>query len=192
MAGSWCSRSGYICGSHVLLELSNFVRCNFTNGQWNSYYGTYRPFSPDNCGRICWDFFITCLFDGSRFGFNPYFCRIVPLDDGSSRSYTLREREEVIMFEPLDPLLHSELRLAVISILISVEEADFVYLREKTGATAGNLSVQISKLNEAGYIKLERGFVGKRTRTVCKITSKGVDAFEKYVDALKTYLDPRD
>lgn len=96
------------------------------------------------------------------------------------------------MFEPLDSLLHSELRLAVISILISVEEADFVYLREKTGATAGNLSVQINKLNEAGYIKVERGFIGKRTRTVCKISSKGIDAFEKYVEALKSYLDPRD
>ena len=92
------------------------------------------------------------------------------------------------MFELLDPLLHSELRLAVMSILISVEEADFVYLREKTNATAGNLSVQIDKLSEAGYIDVERGFQGKRTRTVCKITSVGVTAFEKYVEALKSYL----
>lgn len=93
------------------------------------------------------------------------------------------------MFASLDPLLHSELRLAVMSILISVEEADFVYLREKTGATAGNLSVQIDKLSEAGYIDVERGFSGKRTRTVCRITQKGVQAFHAYVDALKSYLD---
>lgn len=92
------------------------------------------------------------------------------------------------MFKELDPLLHSELRLAVVSILISVEEADFVYIRETTKSTAGNLSVQLDKLSEAGYIEMERGFVGKRTRTVCRITEKGVEAFEAYVEALKTYL----
>ena len=95
------------------------------------------------------------------------------------------------MFASLDPLLHSELRLAVMSILISVEEADFVYIREKTGATAGNLSVQIEKLSEAGYIEVERGFSGKRTRTTCRITPKGIEAFQQYVDALKSYLHPR-
>lgn len=94
------------------------------------------------------------------------------------------------MFASLDPLLHSELRLAVMSILISVEEADFVYLREKTGATSGNLSVQIDKLNEAGYIDVERGFAGKRTRTVCRITQKGIHAFQQYVEALQSYLNP--
>ena len=95
------------------------------------------------------------------------------------------------MFKELDPLLHSELRLAIMSILISVEEADFVYIKEQTKATAGNLSVQIDKLSEAGYIEVERGFLGKRTRTVCKITQKGVDAFQQYVEALKSYLDNR-
>ncbi len=93
------------------------------------------------------------------------------------------------MFKELNPLLHSELRLGIMSILISVEEADFVYLREKTAATAGNISVQIEKLSEAGYIVVERGFLGKRTRTVCKITEKGVLAFEEYVEALKSYLN---
>lgn len=93
------------------------------------------------------------------------------------------------MFESLDPLLHSELRLAVMSILISVEEADFVYLKEQTNATSGNLSVQIDKLSEAGYIEVERGFQGKRTRTVCKISPQGVQAFEEYVEALKGYLN---
>lgn len=62
----------------------------------------------------------------------------------------------------LDPLLHSQLRLAVMSILINVEEADFVYLREKTEATAGNLSVQLDKLAAAGYITIEKGFFGKK------------------------------
>ena len=93
------------------------------------------------------------------------------------------------MFKELDPLLHSELRLAVMSILLSVAEADFVYIKETTQATAGNLSVQIDKLSEAGYVEVERGFLGKRTRTVCKITPKGVEAFNNYVEALKGYLN---
>lgn len=93
------------------------------------------------------------------------------------------------MFKQLDPLLHSELRLGIMSILISLQEADFNYLKEQTKATSGNLSVQIDKLNDAGYIEVERGFKGKRTRTVCKITSVGIDAFESYVEALKDYLN---
>ncbi|MCD8044128.1 MAG: transcriptional regulator [Tannerellaceae bacterium] len=93
------------------------------------------------------------------------------------------------MFKELDPLLLSELRLAVVSILISVEEADFVYLREKTNATAGNLSVQIDKLQQAGYIEVTKTFKGKRPQTICKITPKGIEAFEKYVEALKSYIN---
>lgn len=92
------------------------------------------------------------------------------------------------MFKKLDPLLHSELRLAVISVLVNLEEADFVYLREATGATAGNLSVQIDKLTAAQYISVEKGFNGKKPQTLCKITPVGLKAFEDYVDALKTYL----
>ena len=88
----------------------------------------------------------------------------------------------------LDPLLHSQLRLAVMSILMSVEEPDFVYLREKTESTAGNLSVQIDRLAAAGYISVEKGFAGKRTRTLCRITPLGRAAFESYVDALRQYL----
>lgn len=89
----------------------------------------------------------------------------------------------------LNPLLHSQLRLAVMSILMNVEEADFVYLREKTDSTSGNLSVQLDKLSSAGYIAVEKGFVGKKTRTVCKITEQGRKAFEEYVDALKQYIN---
>lgn len=92
------------------------------------------------------------------------------------------------MFKKLDPLLHSELRLAVISVLVNLEEADFVYLREATGATAGNLSVQLDKLSAAGYISVEKTFEGRKPRTICRITPLGLNAFESYVDAIKTYL----
>ena len=92
------------------------------------------------------------------------------------------------MFKPLDPILHSELRLAVMSLLIGVDEADFVYIKEQTGATAGNLSVQIDKLSSAGYIEVEKKFVGKRPCTTCRITQQGLKAFEDYVESLKDYL----
>ncbi|MDR0430439.1 MAG: transcriptional regulator [Tannerellaceae bacterium] len=92
------------------------------------------------------------------------------------------------MFKELDPLLHSELRLGIMSILISVEEADFVYLKEEIKATSGNLSVQIDKLEKAGYIKVKKTFKGKMPRTICKITQKGINAFEKYVEALRSYI----
>lgn len=94
------------------------------------------------------------------------------------------------MFKELNPLLHSELRLAVISLLISVEEADFVYIKQQTGATAGNLSIQIEKLNKAGYVKVTKSFKGKMPCTTCKITKKGLTAFEEYVEALKSYINP--
>lgn len=89
----------------------------------------------------------------------------------------------------LDPLLHSQLRLAVMSILMNVEEADFVYLRNKTESTAGNLSVQLDKLSTAGYITVEKGFSGKKTHTVCRVTSAGRAAFEAYVAAVRTLLN---
>ena len=92
------------------------------------------------------------------------------------------------MFKELNPLLHSELRLGIISILLSVEEADFTYLKQETKATAGNLSVQIDKLSKAEYIKVIKTFKGKMPCTLCRITPKGVEAFEEYVEALKTYI----
>jgi DNA-binding MarR family transcriptional regulator len=92
------------------------------------------------------------------------------------------------MFEELDPLLHSQLRLAVMSVLISVESAEFTYLLDKTGATRGNLSVQITKLSEVGYIEVNKSFRKNYPLTTCKITAKGVEAFEKYVKALQGYL----
>ena len=92
------------------------------------------------------------------------------------------------MFPKLDPILHSELRLAVMSILIGVDEADFTYLKKQTGATSGNLSVQIDKLMAAGYITVEKGFKGKMPHTTSKITTAGQEAFNKYVESLKEYL----
>ena len=93
------------------------------------------------------------------------------------------------MFKELDPLLHSQLRLAVMSLLLGTEEADVVYIREKVGATAGNLSVQLDKLSEAGYIDVEKSFVGKKPRTTCRITERGREAMAAYVEALRGYLD---
>lgn len=92
------------------------------------------------------------------------------------------------MFPKLDPILHAELRLAVISVLAGVEEADFSYLKRQTGATSGNLSVQIEKLSAAGYITVEKGFKGKMPRTTCRITPIGQAAFQSYVMALQEYL----
>ncbi len=92
------------------------------------------------------------------------------------------------MFQPLDPLLHSELRLAVMSLLVSTDEAEFPYIKEQTGATAGNLSVQVDKLSAAGYIEVEKTFKGKRPSTICRITPAGLRAFEAYVEALRSYL----
>ena len=92
------------------------------------------------------------------------------------------------MLKELNSLLHSELRLGIMSILISVEEADFVYLKQETKATAGNLSVQIDKLSKAEYIEVTKTFKGKMPCTLCRITPKGIEAFEEYVEALKTYI----
>ena len=93
------------------------------------------------------------------------------------------------MFKELDPLLHSELRLAVMSLLISAEEADFVYIKQQTGATAGNLSIQIDKLNKAGYVEVAKSFKGKMPCTTCRITPEGIAAFKEYIEALKSYID---
>ncbi|MEN9919307.1 MAG: hypothetical protein RL662_1743 [Bacteroidota bacterium] len=95
------------------------------------------------------------------------------------------------MLNDLDPLLHSQLRLAIMSILLSVEEADFVFIRKQTGATAGNLSVQIDKLMTAGYIEVNKFIKGKMPCTVCKITKQGIDAFDAYVKALQPYITKR-
>lgn len=95
-------------------------------------------------------------------------------------------------FDDLNPLLHSQLRLAIMSLLISVEEADYSFVKEQTGATSGNISVQMSKLEEAGYIEINKMFKNKRPNTSYTITSNGIKAFEEYVNTLQQYLDVPD
>lgn len=93
------------------------------------------------------------------------------------------------MFKDLDPILHTPLRLAIVSLLISVKEAEFTYIREKTNSTAGNLSVQINKLKDAGYIDIRKQFKDNYPQTVCSITPAGILAFEQYVTNLQSYLN---
>ena len=94
-------------------------------------------------------------------------------------------------FKELDPILHAPLRLAVVSLLLSVKEAEFTFIKEKTNSTAGNLSVQITKLKDAGYIEVTKQFKDNYPLTICKITPKGLAAFENYVKALQSYMHPK-
>jgi DNA-binding MarR family transcriptional regulator len=94
------------------------------------------------------------------------------------------------MFKELDPVLHSQLRLSVVSLLISLEEAEFTFIKDKTQASSGNLSVQLNKLKEAGYITIEKSFRDNKPNTACKITPKGIKAFEAYVKTLQEYINP--
>jgi DNA-binding transcriptional ArsR family regulator len=94
------------------------------------------------------------------------------------------------MFKELDPILHSQLRLAIMSLLIGVKEAEFTFLKEKTNASAGNISVQINKLKDAGYIEVVKQFKENYPQTICKITRLGIDSFEQYVNALQSYMNP--
>ena len=94
------------------------------------------------------------------------------------------------MFNDLDPILHSQLRLSIVSILMTVEEAEFTFIKETTGAAAGNVSIQIKKLQEAGYVKVEKTFKNNYPNTTVSITEKGINAFEVYVNDLKKYINP--
>lgn len=93
-----------------------------------------------------------------------------------------------MVFKDLDPILHNELRLKVMAALDSLDDADFVYLRELTKSTAGNLSVQISKLEEAGYIKVSRSGEGRASHTICRITPAGISALKLYQQTLLSYF----
>ena len=93
------------------------------------------------------------------------------------------------MLKELNPIIHSQLRLSIMTLLLSVEEADFSWLKEQTGATSGNISVQLDKLSEAGYIEIRKEFVGRKTRTSCRMTEKGKTAMAEYVADLKEYLN---
>ena len=91
-------------------------------------------------------------------------------------------------FRDLDPMLHSQLRLAIISLLLREKESDFSLLKDRTKATAGNLSVQINKLRDAGYIEVIKDFKDNYPHTVCRITASGSKAFDQYVKSLQSYL----
>ncbi len=92
------------------------------------------------------------------------------------------------LYNDLDPLLHSQLRLAIVSILVNSEVAEFTFIKEQTNASSGNLSIQITKLKEAGYIKVEKKFRNNYPQTLCKITDLGREKFEEYVKSLSQYL----
>ncbi len=92
------------------------------------------------------------------------------------------------LFKDLDPILHSQLRLAIISLLMREKEAEFTLLKERTQASAGNLSVQINKLREAGYIEVIKDYKDNYPHTICKITISGSKAFDLYVKSLQSYL----
>ncbi len=94
------------------------------------------------------------------------------------------------MFDDLDPLIHSQLRLTIMSYLISKRETDFKELKEISKATSGNLSVQLKKLEEAQYLELQKGFKDNYPHTQIRISKVGIDAFEKYVHTLKLYIQP--
>ena len=95
------------------------------------------------------------------------------------------------MYNDLDPLLHSQLRLAIISMLVASEKVEFTYIQSETNAAAGNISIQVKKLEEAGYIKIEKSYKNNYPNTMLSITDKGVKAFESYVNSLKKYLNPK-
>lgn len=93
------------------------------------------------------------------------------------------------MFKDLNPILHAQLRLAIISFLVTNGTSDFNEIKEVTKATSGNISVQLRKLKEANYIKLKKGFLNNYQHTSIEITEKGILAFEEYVNAIKQYLN---
>lgn len=95
------------------------------------------------------------------------------------------------MFNDLDPILHSQLRLSIVSILMTVEEANFSFIKDTTKAAAGNISIQITKLQEVGYITVEKTFKNNYPNTVISITDKGRSAFEEYVKNLQKYIHPK-
>lgn len=95
------------------------------------------------------------------------------------------------MFKDLDPLLHSQVRLSIMTILLHAKSAEFAYLLENIKTTKGNLSFQISKLKEAKYLEVKKSFRNNYPLTTLKITDKGVEAYKKYIEAIDSYLGHR-
>lgn len=92
------------------------------------------------------------------------------------------------MFKELDPLLHSQVRLAIMSLLLNLKSAEFSFLLENISTTKGNLSFQLAKLKEAEYIEIKKSFKGSYPLTTCEVTQKGIDAYEAYVNAIEEYF----
>jgi len=92
------------------------------------------------------------------------------------------------MFKELDPILHSQIRLAIMSLLMNVKSAEFGFLLENIDTTKGNLSFQLTKLKEAEYIKIKKSFKGNYPLTTCEVTQKGIDAYEIYVNSIDEYF----
>jgi len=97
----------------------------------------------------------------------------------------MSERSEIAA---LDRVIHEPARLAILSILYAASEADFLYLLRETGLTKGNLSAHLSRLENAGYIEIEKGYVGKLPQTICRLSENGHKAFEAYRHQLQTFL----
>jgi len=95
------------------------------------------------------------------------------------------------MYTDLDPIIHSQLRLAILSMLVTSGKVEFTHIKEETKAAAGNISIQIKKLQEAGYINVEKTFKNNYPKTMLSMTDKGVKAFESYLNNLKKYINPK-
>lgn len=91
----------------------------------------------------------------------------------------------------LDPMIHTPIRLAVMSILIAVEEADFNYLKETIQATNGNLSTHLYKLETSGLIRIKKAFKGKKPHTTCSLTKKGKESFIQYIEQMEQLVGRR-
>src|SRR5579872_1462420 len=91
-------------------------------------------------------------------------------------------------YQQIDDVIHSRIRLAIMAVLMAVDEAEFIYLREKVGATDGNLSVHLKKLEEAKYIAVKKSFADRKPITHYKLTSAGRKAFEAYIDNLEKLI----
>ncbi|MFA8342762.1 MAG: winged helix-turn-helix domain-containing protein [Rhodothermaceae bacterium] len=91
-------------------------------------------------------------------------------------------------YKLLDDIIHSRIRLAIMSVLITVKEADFNFLKAQVKATDGNLSVHLKKLEDAEYINVRKEFIGKKPVTTCSLSKKGKVAFEKYIERLESLI----
>ena len=89
----------------------------------------------------------------------------------------------------LDPLLHNQLRLSIMSLLVQNDSVTFTHIVDKTGASRGNVSVQLTNLEESGYLEMNKKFVGKKPQTSASITPAGMMAMKEYTEALKSYLN---